>query len=467
MRGVSALGPCCFFGFILWLTVGQYACRPQSESVAPMYAMDTLPPKITNLSIPGIPAKNILIDQVKRQILVTLPKDYSIGFSSVAVTMTPNAKLFRLLKLGIEFCSGTFYDSGFAGVTTEDFEYDNHEVIIRDETSKKSKKYRLHIRPEGEMAFAHPNKVYEVRTDGTGDVIDSVAIFNYVDTSGFSGSQIVYTDTKTGEEFNGNVDGCAVFGKLYLGTPSGLPLGNYSIGVQRKSGRRTTNNLFVNVLPGKFTYYGLHHVLTETNALTVYGYSLFDGKPAVLEIWHPRTGERFRIETFRYNRRGSYAQAAVPVGLWSGYYYSRLTYDGQTSAVQYAIVRRDEKQPIVGGLLTNGGSSDLAWIGATAEIALKRGQTYWCWPTPSDHIKAGRNLQLYLQSTTEPSATYAIPVQIPAHWATSPAWKAADYPSYVIPSDMKPGKYLLRIQYTDQADVQQIGDWLERDVTIE
>lgn len=466
IRYTTALGQCCFWGCILWLMIGHYACRPASESVTPTFVIDTLPPKITSLSIPGIPAQNIQIDQIRRQLIVTLPKDYAIGFSPVTLTMTPNAKLFRLLKLGVEFCSGTFYDPGFFGVTSEDFEYDNHEVIIIDELSKKRKKYRLQIRPEGEMAFADPNKVYEVRTDGKGDVIDSVAVFNYVDTTGFSGSQLVYTDTKTGEEFKGDIDGCTVFGKLYLGTPLGLPLGNYTMNIERKNGRRTTNNLFLKVLPGKFTYSGLQHLLTGPNSLTLQGNSLFEGKPAVLEIWHPRTGERFRTETFRYNRFGWFPEATVPTGLESGYYYSQLTYDGQTSDVQYALVLKNEKQPTISAILTDWANRNLAWIGLT-EIAIKRGQKYWCSLAPSMHIKAGRNLQLYLQSVAEPSTAYAIPVQLPAYWSNSPPWKADDYPSYVIPSDAKPGKYMLRVQYVDKEGVQQVGDWLERDVTIQ
>ena len=442
-----------------------YSCQRKGNTIDPAMAVDTLAPRITNLTIAGVPAANIKIDQVRKLLIVTMPKDYpTYSSGSVAVTMTPGAKVFRLSKVSIDFCNAYFFNGGFSPVTTEDLKYDNRELIITDE--KIQKKYRLQIKPEGDMYFGTPSKVYQMRTDGLGDEMKNMAVYNYVDTSGYRGANVVYKDAKTGEEFKREVAGCSNFGDIYISRPVGLPLGKYAVTIQKKSGRQTTNNLFLDVLPGKFSYNGLSHNLSQNQPMKIYGSSLFEGKPVLLEIWHNRTGERFSINTLTFDRTGYGAEVTVPTGLQSGYYYSQLTYDGQSSTMQYAVIKKDDKQPSIGGILEDFSNLDLTRIDRKT-ITVKREKVYWNWPSPTDHIKAGSSLEVYLQSVSEPAASYSIPIRVPLHWAQSPPWKADDYPSFVIPSSVKAGIYMYRVQYKDKDGSRQISDWLERDVEIQ
>ncbi len=427
--------------------------------------VDTLAPKITNMAIAGIPAANIRIDQIRKLLIVTMPKDYPMYVSNaVALTMTSGAKVFRLSKVAIDFCNGSFSDAGFSAVTTEDLKYDNHELIITDE--KIQKKYRLQIKPEGDMYFDTPDKVYQMRTDGVRDEMTNIVVYNYVDTSGHFRSNVIYKDTKTGEEFKREVAGCEKFGGIYIESPIGMPLGKYAVTIQKKSGRKTTNNLFLDVLPGKFSYNGLSHNLSQNQLMKVYGSSLFEGKPALLEIWHNRTGERFSIDEVKFDRTGYGLDVAVPAALQSGYYYSRLTYDGQPSEVQYAVIRKDDKQPSIGGILDDFANLDLARIDRKS-IVVNREKMYWNWPSPTDHIKAGSNLEVHLQSVSEPSTAYSIPIRLPQYWAQSPPWHSGHYPSFVIPSSVKAGMYMYRVQYKDKDGISQVSDWLERDVEVQ
>lgn len=117
---------------------------------------DTLAPKIINMHIPGIPPENIKIDQVKRQLIVTLPKDLlTTKTNNVFLKLTDGATLVRFVSVGISYCGATFYNPTNAGILSANFIPDSKKIVITDGLNNKV--YRLLIVP-GAICFL-PNRI--------------------------------------------------------------------------------------------------------------------------------------------------------------------------------------------------------------------------------------------------------------------------------------------------------------------
>ncbi|TAE31836.1 MAG: hypothetical protein EAZ91_06910 [Cytophagales bacterium] len=451
---------------LLTLLLIDASCRRKGEIVEPAVLADTLAPKITKMHIPGIPPENIRIDQVKRLLIVTVPKDYPTSYrDGVKLTMTPGAKQLREFPLQVDLCRGTFSDSRpMTPITTEDFMYDPKELIITD--GKRQKAYRLKIKPEGEMAFMQPGKRYTVGTDETGDILENIAVFNYIDSLGDNRGTVIFRNIATGEEFKGEIGGCQSFGHIYLGRPYHLLPGEYSLKIRKSTGRQTVNELFVTVVPGKFVYYGAFGKLSGDRQLRISGSSLFNGKQAVLDVWHNRTGVRFQITDLSFDRRGNVTSVTIPPNVASGIYYSTLTYDNRKSGIAPVTILNDDNQPTTGYISTDFANIRL-YPKNSSPVVLHKGQLYYNWPSPTEAIKAGRNLEVHIQSIKSPSLAYSIPIKLPKYWADSPPWAASDYPTFTIPDSVLPGTYLYRVQYIDKEGIKQIGDWIEVDVEIQ
>jgi hypothetical protein len=318
---------------IIGLTVSLSSCQKKSDTAESVTPVDNLAPKITKMHIPGIPAENIKIDQVKRLLIVTLPDGFTVGYSTnVSLTMTPGTTLFRIAKVGVNLCYGSFNDVAFVGVSADDLQYDNRELIINDGPNQKV--YRLQIKPEADMFFSAANKVYQSKSDGKGETFDDVVIHNYRDTS--HSSKAIYRNLKTGNEYSLTYNECVLTGRNLLSSGFGqLPLGEYSVQIQKSNGRRTTNSLRMILTAGKAEFNGFSHAISKGRSGTIAGRSLFDGNFKAIEIWPKKTDEKYTIDILTYNPTGASVGVQFPANLPTGAYWSQLVYhDGQRSELQ-------------------------------------------------------------------------------------------------------------------------------------
>lgn len=441
------------------------SCRRKADAVAPAVEIDTLAPKITNMHIPGIPPENIKIDQIKRQLIVTLPDGLTTGYSSnVSLTMTPGATLFRVSKVGIELCKGFFYDAGFFGVSADDLQYDSRELIIAE--GQKRKVYRLRIEAAADMFFSSANKVYQLKSDGAGETFNDVVIHNYRDTS--RSSMAIFRNVKTGDVYTLMYEQC-ILNDQYLPT-SGfgkLPLGEYSMQIQKSNGRRTTNYLRMTLTAGKPDFYGFSHVVSKGTSGTMNGSSLYEGNFKAIEIWPNKTGEKYKVDVLTHTLTGTSVGVKFPANLPTGAYRSQLIYNnGQRSEIRSGYVFRTEIQPVLGVYLYN--SQWLNVLFKTPDIPLEAGKIHRIWPSPAKDIVQGSGFVFCLQSVSDPSELYKIPITIPSNWQfiANPVFNE-HFPSFVIPAIIKPGRYQFRIQYRDIKGVEQIGEWHEREALVE
>lgn len=319
------------------------------------------------------------------------------------------------------------------------------------------------------MFFAEPDRILRCKTGSLSNDLDNIAIYNQLDSLSAHRSVFAIKNKQTGEEFRSELSGCNGFGKLSINSylNYNVPPGEYSVKLYNASGRQTTNTLSLVMTPGEFRYSGIQHILSTSQSFQIDGSNLFAGKSIVLELWHNRTGDKYVINSkFSFTPTGIFPKVPAPEGLKSGYYYSRLIYDGNPSEIRYAFIAKDEKQPVLGGIIAGAEMSNITKIEAK-EIIFKRGQVYGGAASPTGSIREGTKFELHLQHATNASLSYSIPINIPTGWGGQPAWKPSDYPSFAIPTTVQPGKYLYRIQYIDKEGVKQIGDWLERDIEIQ
>lgn len=451
---------------IIGLAVNLSSCRKKTEPINPVANADTLAPKITNMAIPGIPAENIKIDQVKRLLIVTLPDGLTVGYSSnVSLTMTPGTTLFRVSRVGIELCNGVFYDAGFFGVSADDLQYDNRELIIND--GQKRKVYRLQLKTEATMFFSAANKVYQLKSDGAGETFNDVVIHNYRDTSRIS--KAIYRNVKTGTEYPLAYEQCIINGRNLPSSSFGqLPLGEYTVQIQKSNNRRTTNFLRMILTAGKPDFYGFSHVVSKGVNGTINGTGLYEGNFKAIEIWPKKTGEKYMIDVLTHTPIGTSVGIKFPATLPTGAYWSQLIYnDGQRSELRSGYVFKTENQPVLSLYLYNSEWLNVL-VSPKPEIPLEAGKTHRFWASPANTIAQGTGFTFLLQSVADPLESYKLPITIPANWQyTVNPWLSEQFPSFIVPATIKPGKYQFRLQYRDILGVEQIGDWHEREALVQ
>lgn len=447
---------------IIGLAVNLSSCRKKTEPIDPVANVDTLAPKITNMAIPGIPAENIKIDQVKRLLIVTLPKSFTnTGLSGkVWFQISPDAKLSRVGDVGIYFCGGVFYSNQFKPTLPGDMPTDNREISVTDGTT--TKMYRLQLKPEGDIYFDTPNKTYKTKSDGTGETFKDVRVVNYMDSS--ASAKLLYKNIFTGQEFIFEVNKCELKGSMI---PSSsfrkLPLGYYEITIVKSNGRQSARGLRMFMTAGKANFEGFSHALNEGFVATVTGNSLYEGSVKGIEIQSVRGAAKYTLDIIRYDATGSSIGVQLPSNIASGHYLSQLIFsDGTRSEKKSAYILKTTIQPQLGssiqGAATNGAN----------ELMMKRGTTYYIFPSPNEEIGRGTDCAIVLQSLQDPTILYTIPVAIPSsfRYIASP-WMLEQYPSFLITDAVKPGKYQMRLQYSDVSGIDQIGDWIDKDVSIQ
>ncbi|TAE31835.1 MAG: hypothetical protein EAZ91_06905 [Cytophagales bacterium] len=438
--------------------------RKAADSIDPVVQADTLAPKITNMAIPGIPPENIKIDQVKRQLIVTVPASLTslVITGGIWVQMTSGTRLnrFRMPVPWLSLCDGTFSNNSFEPVLPGKDPYDYHTLEVTD--GERTKSYRLQLKPPGEMYFDTPNRTYLMKSDGTGETFKNLRVANYMDTS--KSAKIVYNNIFTGEETVFDVPPCTIEGYMFPSSSvRNMTPGYYAISILKSNGRKTARSLAMMLTPGKPNFEGFLHPLNEGFYASVKGNSLYDGSLAGLDLEGVRNKVQYKLKINEYSRNGASMTVELPRTIMTGTYNARLVYkDGTRSDPKRSYIHKTSIQPQVGSI------QGVFLPDSYADVRLRKGGPYYFLPQPRSEIARSYGLWVVLRPLINETQTYRFPVLITSGYVYIPSpvqWK--DFASFTIPETVPNDKYQLRLEYRDASGSWQIGEWLDWHFVVE
>ncbi|KAA9356989.1 hypothetical protein [Larkinella humicola] len=434
---------------ILVLVVLTLAGCGIEEKAIPAIAEELrLGPKILSASIPGIPDENIEIDHKKNQIIVTVPADLINLTKKIEFTIQDKAEWASSQPDVINFCSGTLSHS-WGGVSTTDLEYDNHTAVIRKGNIERT--YRVVIKQNEDMYFASKDKVIEIEANFGGSFLSNIPIYNFSDGDNRT-ADIVFTNTQSGNQFVESGPSCWYnFATIDLcRIPANAPLGEYSVQLRKKNGRKTTNQLRVLLKAGApYVAYLNEIILTpRPKDIKLVGANLYPQAKIEVEIWHHRTKESHRMKPVLNDPSGREGSLPLPVNLKAGQYYYKVYSEGKLQEKEKRlIVRETEEQPVI------------FWSSSGVPIILKRNMPVnyiTCYP-----VLPNSSPSIKLTSITDGTKTYLLNILTrDSIYELGPNY-------FNMPSDIPSGRYLITMQYKDVDGVLQESEPLETDVIVE
>lgn len=433
------------------------SCRRKADAVEPAVEIDTLAPKITNMHIPGIPPENIKIDQIKRQLIVTLPVAFTFTgiIDKVWLQISQGAKLKRFNNLRFDFCSGRFVNSFFEPVLPGDEKYDYRTLEVTD--GIRTKAYRLQLKPAGEMYFDVPDKTFIMKSDGTGENFNGLRVVNFMDT--LKSAKAVYKNLVTGDTTTFSISGCKVEGyKLPNYGTRNLEPGYYDIAIVKENGRKTAKGLRMTLTAGKPKLSGFEHALSQGYRVTIRGNSLYNRSLAGIELEGVKSKQKYALNIVQFSRDGTFINADLPATTTAGNYSIRgILSDGSRLNPERVLLLKTPLQPQFGG------SPGIFFPNEYTDVLLKKDRRYYFSPTPIGHIANGSSgLWVFLQALDDPSQSYRIPVSVPSIYLYAPSPEILEgYPSFIIPANVRSSRYQLRLEYRDVSNVWQVGEWLD------
>ncbi|RRB06578.1 hypothetical protein [Larkinella rosea] len=433
---------------ILVLVVLTLAGCGIEEKVIPAIAEELrLGPKILSASISGIPDENIEIDHKKNQIIITVPAGLINLTKKIEITIQDKAEWASSQPDVINFCSGTLSHS-WGGVSTTDLEYDTHTAVIRKGNIERA--YRVVIKQNEDMYFAVTDKVIEIEAEFGDSFLSNIPIYNFSDGDDRT-ADIVFTNTQSGNQFVASGPNCWYnFATDDLcRIPANTPPGEYSVQLQKKNGRKTTNQLRVLLKAGApYVAYLNEIILTpRPKDIKLVGANLYSQAKIEVEIWHHRTQEHYRIKPILNDPSGREGVLPMPLNFKAGQYYYKIYANGELQENEKRlIVRQTEKQPF------------LFWSSIGEPIVLPKNvpvnylYCYQVLPTRSPTAK--------LTSINDDKKTYLFPIlSRDSIYELGPNY-------FIIPNNVQPGRYLITMQYTDVDGVLQESEPMETDVIV-
>lgn len=425
------------FGLPLLLPVFFFTCRPNDEGFGPNGE-----PRILAITLPGLPNRNIRIDQEAGQILLTLPADLpSVDFTP-AFRFTPGT---RILKNGGDFEPYRFNLCDLP---------DRNMLTVVSENSK-AKTYSIVLYPAGPLGFGALPVPFEVGLDAGQPI--TLPLRNFYD--GRSNTAEVTFSRKEGGLSATTTVSCSSEGppnQFSVSLPPGLTLGEYTLEVKKPRGPAVKAPQVLAVkkgLPHVGTNYYYPPVVGETSEKLI-GTNVYaeDGFVAVLTN---RAGNEFRVQprNFQPTGRASFDLSALP----AGNYAVRLERNGQpTSARSRISVLQDKNQPAIHAL------GDL--IGGFPEpLRLSRGARHHFIFTPIGGYNETYAARLKLSPTAGGQAV-TVPVgDLSRYGGCGPD---CGVPSFGL-SAVPPGRYALTLLVETPGGPVRESAPLERDVVME
>lgn len=318
-------------GVPLSLPVLFLTCHPKDEGYGPNGE-----PRILEMTLPGIAARNIRIDQEVGQITFTLPTDLpSIDFTP-AFRFTPGGRILKPTG------DSEPYRFNLCALTSQ------NSLTVVSENSK-AKTYSIVLQPAGPLAVGALPVPFDVGLEAGQSV--RLPLLNFYD--GRSNVAEVTLSRKDGGLSATALVNCSADGQpnqFAFSLPPDLTLGEYTVEVKKPGGPTAKAPQLLVVSKGRphiGTNYYYPPVVGEKSEKLI-GSNVYagDGFEAVLTN---RAGGEFRIQPggFQPTGRASFDVSALP----TGNYAVRLEQNGQpTSARSRISVLKDKHQPAIHSL---------------------------------------------------------------------------------------------------------------------
>lgn len=425
------------FGLPLSLPVLLFACRPNDEGFGPNGE-----PRILAMTLPGIPDRNIRINQETGQLFVTLPAEPPALDFSPAFRLTPGS---RILNGGGRSEPYRFNLCSLPG--------QNSLTVVSE--NAKSKTYSLLLQPAGPLAVGALPVPFEVGLYQGQSVI--LPLLNFYD--GVSSQAEVTFSRKDGGVVGTSLVSCSPEGKPNLfsvSLPLNLTLGEYTVQVKKAGGSA------VNVPQLLVVKKGLPHLgcnfyyppVVGEKSEKLIGSNVYenDGFEAILTN---RAGNEFRIKPRNFQPNGS---ASFDLsGLPAGNYAVRLEQNGQPTAARSRIsILKEKNQPAIHVL------SDLM-VGHPDPLKVARSKRHHLIFTPIGGYK-----DTYAASLKFSPIAGGQSVTVPVGDLTRFAGCGPDcgVPSFEL-SAVPPGRYALTLLIEPPGGTVRESEPLERDVVVE
>ncbi len=389
--------------------------------------------RLLGVTIPGFPSENISIDQVKKEIVLTMPVDLSsLTFEKIAFQTSAGSSVWQADRKRVWLCN-----------------VGQELVYVLSET--KSNAYKFVVKQPRPLAIGFIDN----QTKATIGQSLAVRIDNMIDGKG--GGVVLLTRTDTGERDSLWVD-CQVGSNQYmLATPQRVRPGEYTVALQNNSGRTATASQKLTFQKGAPSVNELWGALTVGQSLTITGSNLFaDDSPEVL--LRRSSGETTRIKPTSISPYGWSLTTALPATLQPGYYDIAVLIQGKNmSTKQRIVVLRDELQPAVGRI-----NDDLATASETKPIVLVRGQynSATIWPQLFSYYGFRVKLDIRLTSIDNSG-------QSTQFLFTNQSYSGDYPPALIIPATVQPGRYVLSVVATYTDGIVSESEPLERIVEVQ
>ncbi|QJD78339.1 hypothetical protein [Spirosoma rhododendri] len=373
--------------------------------------------RLLGVTIPGFPSENISIDQVKKEIVLTVPDSpSSLTFEKMSFQTSAGSSVWQEDHKRVDLCIG--------GAEL---------VYVLSET--KSNAYKFVVKQPRPLAIGFIDN----QTKAT--IGQSLAVRIDNTTDGKGGGVVLLTRTDTGEQDSLRV-GCQVDGNQYiLETPQRVRPGEYIVALQKKSGRTATAPQKLTFQKGTPSVNELWGALTVGQSLTLAGSNLFaDDAPEVL--LRRSSGETTRIKPTSISPYGWSLTTALPATIQPGYYDIAVLFQGKTmSTKQRIVVLRDELQPAVGRI-----NNELTTASETKPIVLVRGQHNFATIWPQLYSWGESRVKLDIKLTSIDNSGQS------TRFLFSNQSYNGDYPPALnVPATVQSGRYILSVvaTYTD------------------
>jgi hypothetical protein len=389
--------------------------------------------QLLGVTIPGFPSENISIDQVNKEIVLTVPADLSsLSFEKMSFQTAAGSSVWQPARKQVSLCDGA-----------------GEPVYVLSET--KSNAYKFVIKQSRPLAISFIDN----QTKATIGQSLAVRIDNLTDGKG--GGVVVLTRTDTGEQDSLRVNCQSGSNQYLLETPQRVRPGEYTVSIQNKSGRRATATSNLIFLKGPSEAMVKQMVFTAGDTINAEGKNLFaDDLPEFL--MRRSSGEVTLVKPTSVSRYGWGISTTLPAGLQAGYYDVQVLVRGRAVSIKQRIaVRQNERQPVVGRI-----NNELLTVSETKPIVLVRGQynSASIWPQLFSWGESQVKLDIKLTPIDDSGQSI--------RFMFSNRSYNGDYPpALVIPATIQPGRYLFRVVATYIDGIISESEPLERTVEVQ
>lgn len=412
-----------------WLVFGLTACTRQQTDVQP--ADDGV--QLLGVTIPGFPSENIRIDQVKKEIVLTVPDSPSdASFKITSFQTTAGSNVWQPATKWVSLCNGG-----------------GEPIYVLNET--KGSAYKFVIKQSRPLAIGFIDN----QTKATIGQPLAVRIDNMIDGNG--DGTVVLTRTDTGEQDSLRVSCQAGSNQYMLETPQHIRPGEYTVSIQNKSGRRAVATSKLTFLKGAPEAGAGPMFVTAGTPVEVRGKNLFaDDAPELL--LRRSSGETIRVKPTSVSPYGWGLTMPLPASLKAGYYDMQVLVQGKAvSAMQRIAVCRDERQPAIGRI-----NDELTTASETKPIVLVRGRVNSASIWPQLFSYTGSMVKLAVQLTAIDGLGQS------SRFVFSDESYSYEYPpSLIVPATIQPGRYKMHVIATYNDGTVSESEPLERVVEVQ